>query len=291
MKKYLALLALVIVLGASAHIVYLYTHREFGPGDFNHPYVLTRGSSIPDEESKQLAQEILKQKFSYLGCGKQMTAYESEDRCYVIKFFNPRSVLDENWFHRPTKLIRFNSLKWIWRVYFQQKDRLERYFYRYELSFKDLKDETALLYVHLDAGTALPQTIAVESKEGVLYHLNATTHPFVLQKKVEMTMTRIDRLMNTGKVEEAKESVRQIFALFHARAKKGYKDKLQYIHKNYGFIGDKAIQFDTGRIRMDKAVLENPKKELERVVSNIKPALAAYPELVETLEESLVKSL
>lgn len=290
MKKYFALLALVIVLGASAHTFYLYTHREYGPVDFKHPYVLTRQPSIPDEQAKQLAQEILKQKFTYLGCGGQMTAYESEDGRYVLKFFNPRSIISKKWFSRVSKLIRINSRKWIWNAYFRRNERLERYMYRYEISFKDLRDETGLIYVHLDPATSLSQTVAVESKEGVLYHLDATTHPFVLQKKVEMTMTRLDRFMNQGKIEEAKEAVRQIVALFHTRAKKGYRDRLQNIKKNYGFIGDRAIQFDTGRIRMDKDVLENPEKELERVITHIKPQLAEYPVLEETLEES-IKSL
>ncbi|HEX2579540.1 MAG TPA: hypothetical protein VHK67_03965 [Rhabdochlamydiaceae bacterium] len=291
MKKLLMILssvAFALILAAGIHVIYLYHHREFGPKDFHHPFVLGLEDRIqPSKAVKQEAVECLSQPFTYLSHGGQSTVYESQDKKYVIKFFNPRTVIKKNWFGQFAKLRRLNSLKWITNTYFRQKQRLKKYFLRYELAFKDLKEETGLVYVHLDPSTCLAQTIELTDKEGNCHHIQLDAYPFVLQKKVELTMHHLDRLLKTGDVEEAKASVKQIYELFLSRARKGYTDRLQTLYKNYGFFEGRAVQLDVGRIRKIPAIAENPKKEMERVVSNINPSLAHYPELAPVLEECL----
>jgi len=271
----------LLVIPALAHTLYLYTHREFGPLDFEHRHIVKRTPSHVDPLVQQTAEEILKQRFTYLGYGGQMTVYESEDHRYVLKFFNPRSVIKKAWFHRLDKLIHLNSFKWIANTYFHQKDRLEKYFHRYELSYQDLKDETGLVYIHLDLGTAVSQRVEVVTKEGVTHSINTTHYPFVLQKKAELTMTCIDRLIKEGKVDEAKRCALQIYELFKTRAEKGYKDPFQALEKNYGCVDGRAIQFDPGRIKKDPKVLANPQQELQRVMGNVQPFFKAFPELLD----------
>lgn len=291
MKKLIVALssfAFLLIAAAGIHVVYLYNHREFGPKDFSHPFMLGLQERIlPSQEVKHEASEILSQPFTYLSHGGQSTVYESQDKKYVIKFFNPRAVIKENWFHQFAKLRRLNSLKWITNTYFRQKLRLKKYFLRYELAFKDLKEETGLVYVHLDSSTVLSKTMELTDKEGNHHRIQLDAYPFVLQKKVELTMHHLDRLLKNGDVEGAKESVKQIYELFLSRAQKGYTDRLQTLHKNYGFFEGHAVQLDVGRIRKIPAVAENPKKEMERVVSNITPSLAQYPELAPVLQECL----
>jgi hypothetical protein len=279
---------LLLIMAASIHVIYLYNHREFGPNDFYHPFMLGLQERInPTEEVKKEASEILNQPFTYLSYGGQSTVYESLDKKYVIKFFNPRTVIKENWFHQFAKLRRLNSLKWITNTYFRQKLRLKKYFLRYELAFKDLKEETGLVYVHLDPSTCLSKTLELTDKEGNFCQFNLDAYPFVLQKKVELTMHHLDRLLKNGDIDGAKESVKQIYELFLSRAQKGYTDRLQTLYKNYGFFEGRAVQLDVGRIRKIPAIAENPKREMERVVSNIAPSLAHYSELAPVLQECL----
>ncbi len=286
--RYLIFLSLGILGLMAVHVVYLYNHREFGPKDFDHPFVLGLQERIaPSEEVKKEASEILNQPFTYLSYGGQSTVYESQDKKYVIKFFNPRTVIKENWFHQFAKLRRLNSLKWITNTYFRQKLRLKKYFLRYELAFKDLKVETGLVYVHLDPSTALSKTIQLTDKEGNFHQFNLDSYPFVLQKKVELTMHHLDRLLQNGDVDGAKESVKQIYELFLSRAQKGYTDRLQTLDKNYGFFEGKAVQLDVGRIRKIPAIARDPIKEVKRVINNITPSLAHYPELTPILEQCL----
>ncbi len=290
--RYLVFGVLGILGLMGGHLVYLYNHREFGPKDFYHPFMLGLQERIlPSEEVKQEASEILTQPFTYLSYGGQSTVYESQDKKYVIKFFNPRAVNKENWFHQFAKMRRFNSLKWITNTYFRQKLRLKKYFLRYELAFKDLKEETGLVYVHLDPSTCLSKTMELTDKEGNPHRIQLDAYPFVLQKKVELTMHHLDRLLKNGDVEGAKESVKQIYELFLSRAQKGYTDRLQTLDKNYGFFEGRAVQLDVGRIQKIPTIAENPIKEMERVISNITPSLAEpYPELAPVLQACLKKS-
>lgn len=286
----LSLTAFVLMGAAGSHVLYLYSHREFGPKDFHYPFILGLNKRIlPNEDVKKQAVEILSQKFTYLGYGGQMTVYESEDHQYVIKFFNPRYVIKKRWFQQMAKWRRLNSLKWISNTYFRQKERLQKYFLRYEMAFKDLQEETGLVYVHLDPSTCLSQKLDLVDKQGIAHQMDLENCPFVLQKKVELTMVHLNRLVKAGAHEQAKQSVEQIYNLFLSRAQKGYTDRLQTLHKNYGFFEDRAVQLDVGRI--EKIETLEPLKEMERIVSNISPSIAkSFPQLAPVLHECLEKS-
>lgn len=261
MIKKIVIFAFIVGAFIVGHDYFRAEHPEFGPSDFYHPGILKRAPSNPDEASKRLASEVLKQRFTYLGCGGQLTAYESADHQYVIKFFNPR-----------------NSL-------FNRRKHLEKNFKRYAMSLKDLKEETGVVYNHFDASTVLNQTIEVVGKEGKVHQIRLEKYPFVLQKKVELVLPYLDKLYKEGRVKEAKEAVRQVYALFVSRTKKGYRDHSQNLAVNYGFYNGKAVQLDPGRIRKDKAVAQNPHKEMERITRNIKRYLSGYPGLDEVIEE------
>ncbi|HEY5236493.1 MAG TPA: hypothetical protein VIJ14_09970, partial [Rhabdochlamydiaceae bacterium] len=182
-----------------------------------------------------------------------------------IKFFNPR-----------------NSL-------FNRRKHLEKNFKRYAMSLKDLKEETGVVYNHFDASTVLNQSVEVVGKEGKLYEIKLEKYPFILQKKVELALPYLDKLYKEGRVAEAKEAARQIYALFVSRTKKGYRDHSQNLAVNYGFYKGKAVQLDPGRIRKDNAVAQNPSKEMERITRNIKRYLSGYPGLDEVIEECSTK--
>jgi hypothetical protein len=274
---------------AGGHLVYLYNHREFGPKDFSHPHALGEAPS-PDEQLKNQAAAVLQQRFSYLGCGTQVTAYESADHRYVIKFFNPRNTIKESWFHKTSRLCKMSSLKWMVKTYGGKKERLRQFFERYRLAFQDLRDEAGLVYVHLDQSTALSQKLEVVDKEGRTHQVDLNVCPFVLQKKVELTLTHLDKLLEKEDIEGAQEGVRQIYALFLSRAQKGYTDKLQILDKNYGFAEGRAVQLDVGRICKKPL---NPAAEMKRIVENIGPNLPSSlaPVLQECLEKTQKETL
>src|ERR1043165_955934 len=115
MRKWLlifVLAAAAVGVISAAHLLYLYTHSDFRPSDFYFDGNLISDISVP-AALKEEAKKILDQKFFYLGHGNQMTAYESEDHQYVIKFFNPRPVIREKKWKKIETWRRLCSLKWI----------------------------------------------------------------------------------------------------------------------------------------------------------------------------------
>lgn len=270
------------------HLVYLYNHREFSPPDFCHPFILKLESQAPDAATKQKISQILQQKFTYLGSGTQVTAFESSDHQYVIKFFNPRNTIKENWFHRYSRLRQMSSLKWITKTYLEKEQRLSKFFKCHRLAFRDLREESGLIYLHFDRSSCLSQQIDVIDQDGKKYLVDLNICPFILQKKVDIAMTHLEEQLAKGGIEEAKEGVRQIYQLFLTRAQKGYTDHRQSLFKNYGFADGRAVQLDVGRIKLDERVKKMPIKDLERIVENLSKQLP--PELVPVLNECLEES-
>jgi hypothetical protein len=277
--RFLGLGCLVLVLGMGGNLFYLYRHREFGPDDFHYPFVLKLKGKAPEKASQELASDILKQKFVYLGCGTQVTAYESEDHRYVVKFFNPRNTIKKKWFGKKTRLMRMNSPSWILKSYFGTQERLIKFFSRYAMAYDELRDEAGLIYVHLNGATVLQQELELVDKEGKLRRVRLEDAPFVLQKKVELVPAYLVK-------NDKKEAARQLYDLFLSRARKGYTDKLQTLDKNFGFADGRAVQLDVGRIRKEASL--NPLQEMERIVNNITPS--PPDELALALQECLEKS-
>lgn len=273
----------------AGHLVYLYNHREFTPPAFQHPFILKLEGQAPDEAEKKRVAQILNQKFTYLGSGTQVTAFESADHQYVLKFFNPRNTIKENWFHRYSRLRQMSAWKWIKKTYFEKEARLLKFFKCHRLAFRDLKEESGLIYLHFDQSSCLSKTIDVVDQEGKSYLVNLDVCPFILQKKVSIASTYLEELLGKGLVpeakQEAKEGVKQIYQLFLTRAQKGYTDHRQSLRKNYGFANGRAIQLDVGRIKWNEKVQKAPLQDLERIVENLSKQLP--PELVLVLDECL----
>ncbi len=272
-----------------AHLLYLYTHCSFKPDAFRHSFVLNRSASAPADLTLQgEVSAQLGQPFHYLGCGRQMTAYESADHRYVIKFFNPRAIVQQEDFRKWGKIRRFCSLKWISKAYFKRRARFERLFQCYQTAFDELRLEAGLIYVHLDRSTALSQTLCVVDEGGKSYKVALDTTPFVLQHKAELVTTRFERLIREREWESAKQHVLALHRLFVTRAEKGYTDRVQTIHNNYGFIGDLAVQIDMGGIVKERAVELAPAQDIYRVFSKVAGSLSwRYPPLAPYLAEFL----
>jgi prepilin-type processing-associated H-X9-DG protein len=271
----------------AGHLVYLYHHREFGPPDFRHPFILGLQGHMAQEEKAKIS-PLLKQKFVYLGSGTQVTAFESEDHRYVIKFFNPRNTIKKDWFHRFSRLRLMSSVKWIAKTYLRKQERLLKFFKSHELAFRDLREESGILYLHFDRSSCLGQKMELVDQDGKLHLVDLDVCPFILQKKVEIAMTHLNERMAKGDIEGAKKGIEQIYQLFLSRAQKGYTDHRQSLSKNYGFADGHAVQLDVGRIRHDDQVKQLPLKDLERIVSNLAPSLP--PELASFFQECLEES-
>ena len=269
------------------HLLYLYTHREFSPPDFRYSYTFESENIPMSAALKDEVRGLLNQKFAYLGCGKQMTAFESEDHRFVIKFFNPRAVVREKWFSDWDKFRRLCSLRWFSDNYLRRKARLAKLSKRYRLGFEQLREESGLVYVHLGDSSKLFQTLSLTDKQGKAHQIDLDRCPFVLQKKAELATNYLGHLLDKGELEKAKQGIEEICRVLASRAKKGFTDRKQTLHNNYGFVEDRFVQIDLGRLNKDELIEQTPDEEIKRVYSQLHQFLSKrYPNYHSFLDET-----
>lgn len=229
--------------------------------------------------------KIFDQSFTYLGSGGQCYAFASQDGNYVLKFFKQHQ-------RRVPFLLKIAPLpvKWAEKREKQRKKRLwklERDFRSYKIALETLPEESAVLYVHLNKTSYLHQKARIVDKIGIEHQIDLDGVEFILQKRATLAYTHLFNLIEDQNLEGAKEALRSICKLILDRSTKGIYDEDPNIHRNMGFIGDKAILIDVGRLKPDmrNADRSNPKEDLIKITNRLKKdLLEVSPELADYLE-------
>lgn len=179
---------------------------------------------------------ILSQKFTFLGEGAQAIAFASEDGKYVLKLFKMRrftpSYMDQLCPHVVRR--RLKNLHWV--------------FNGYRNAYQDLRRESGLVWIHLAKTSTIHQTLTIFDRDGIEHHIDADATEFVIQENAELIFRRLTRLYKEGKKSELEKAIASIQALVQYRIDKGYVDRDKAVSNNYGFVGNRAIQFDIGRL-------------------------------------------
>jgi hypothetical protein len=235
---------------------------------------------------KEHLHHVLSQPFHYLGCGGQCFAFASADDRYVIKFFKHR-------FRKPCTLLLTQSLPEPFETTRLRKlnkasTKLKRDFTSYKIAYEELKEETGLVYIHLNKSRDLKETITITDKLGIAHQLQLDSVEFVLQKKADLVHLHIEELMEKGELEKAKASLKSLMHLIISRCQKGIFDEDAKIHRNFGFIEDQAIFIDVGRFTRDPNRKDPQvyKADLAHITKGLKTWLNEhYPILVSSLDE------
>lgn len=253
----LILIALVVFLGA---VYFSFSQSLVAPSSL----VDQVSSSLPADsqwslpplkrEEKEQIQAIIAQKFTFLGEGAQAIAFQSADGKYVLKLFKMRrftpSLADQLCPHVVRRRLR--NLRWV--------------FNGYKNAYHDLRQETGLVWIHLAKTHNLHQWITLIDQEGKEHRLNLDTTEFVIQEKAELIFKRLERLYQEGKKDEAQKAIDALLQLVQHRIEKGYADRDKAVSNNYGFVGDRPIQLDIGRLYKGckEGQLEHVERRIER---------------------------
>jgi hypothetical protein len=136
-------------------------------------------------------QKILKQKYTYLGKGKQAYVFASEDKEHVLKLFKPHiPYFHYRLFGKPCK-IGISKIPFartiLEKAYAEQGEELkEKEFQSYVNSFELLKKETQLEYLHLAETDHLQHKLQIYDKIGILREIDLDSSCFLIQKKTDM---------------------------------------------------------------------------------------------------------
>lgn len=234
-------------------------------------------------------QEILNQPFHYLARGAQCYVFVSDDHQYVIKFFRLYHLLPPFWtklplppFLRPYGLAKIA----------QKEKELERDFISYKIAFEQMREQTGLLYVHLNKTDHLHQKIHIFDRLNICHELELDQMEFLVQKRADLLYPTLDRIATCDGISAGCEALSRLVDLLVLRCEKGIFDKDPDLNTNFGFIGHTPVQIDVGRYRILEGSQPGSvdRDEIIRITDNLNQWLRAkHPELSDHLETQLSK--
>lgn len=206
------------------------------------------GSALPSMGSSKnegaFSEEWLSGPFYYLGRGRQCYAFESADRRYVLKI--PR-------FDRY-------ELPFIWKVPFsflaekrksiagERKNRKAFLLSSFSIAARDLKEETAVLHLHLyDTGALLGRTALID-RLGRRYEVDLNRIVFVLQKKKPLMMPQFLAAIAKKDSERTLQILDALLAILKKRARLGIFNKDPSFMKNYAWEEGRGVLIDIGSL-------------------------------------------
>lgn len=246
--------------------------------------------ALSSEEKGDL-ESLFDQPFYYLGKGAQAYVFASQDGSAVIKFCRFDHL-------RPPLLFAHCIFPFIYEKsrierMVHKRGRLEQEFGSYKIAFEEMKQQTGLIYLHLNKGSLWNKVITIYDKIGVAHKLPLDQMEFIIQKKATLVYPTISHLMETGADLAAQKAITRLVNLLKERCAKGIFDKDPDLITNFGFLDEQPLQIDIGRfLWRDHPPQETEiREEILRITDPFKrwlqqehPTLAPY--LIQEIEAS-----
>lgn len=205
---------------------------------------------LPEEDS--IISKALSQPYTYLGKGCQSYVFASEDGAYVIKFIKFQRFRPQYW------LDQLSSLPWFADFYKEKSKekqyKLDKLFTSWKLAYENLKQETGVLFVHLNATPYWNKELTITDKAGFTYTISLGKIHFLLQHRAEMLKQTIDQYMGEAKVKEARTLIDSLLEMLLSEYMRGYADNDHALMQNTGVIEGRPIHIDAGQFIFNPVV-------------------------------------
>lgn len=222
--------------------------------------------ALPDN-----VKQLLASSYTYLGSGVQSYVFVSADGQTVLKLFKH--------YHMPPRTEFLEMLPCATKICEERKKRINAIYASHQLAFEELKEDTAIIHVQLHPSDA--PLLTLYDKIGVRHEIDLSRAPFVLQKRATLVF---DNLKNAP---DAKEKIDSLIQVIHHRWDKGISNSDPIIHRNFGFLGSKAVEIDAGSFTKS-AYARDRKKELYYETLELQEWLKVHsPELFNYLEQKI----
>lgn len=244
-------------------------------------------------EEKQALAPLFNQKFSFFSYGGQAYVFLSEDKTTVLKVFKQHHLRMPHWLKKlplikPLKKFRNKLVR-------RREETLDLFFDSCLIANDRFKEQTGLLYVHLNPTEDLNQQLTLIDKLGIEHQIDLDHTDFILQQRTRLAPRHFLHLKRTNDIEGARISLDSLLDLMVARCQKGIADRDPNLRRNCGFIGNRAVEIDIGSYS-DNPVLKLPfawrmdlyqkTLQLKRMINKRFPELSDY--LSQRIEELLI---
>jgi hypothetical protein len=185
-------------------------------------------------------------------------------------------------------LQKFSAEKWLWT--FTKKYDPAGVLDSCKLAYVDLKDQTAISYLHFNKTRDLFKPVLLVDRSEVAHVVELDKTEFMVQEYCELATHRIAAKMKQDDSEGAKKAIQALFVAIRDWSRQGVHIENPALKRNIGFCGDKVIMFDVGSLRKETA--EMSPEQIQREVKHVSRALGRwinkkYPELTPCFQEEL----
>lgn len=207
---------------------------------------------ITEKQRELLVQKIFPQNYYYLAAGNQCYAFISEDRQYVLKFFKMQnSLFPKEWLSSfPFSLLEYLG------VGDNLSDQLisERIFANYKDAYETFREETGLIYIHLNKTREFKSKVNLIDSKGKKAVVDLDLMEFVVQKRATKIFDHFKALDDENRLDDLRTSIRSFLQLIALKCEKGFVDQDLSIRNNFGFVGNTAIQLDCATLTRDASM-------------------------------------
>lgn len=257
-KKFKIFLLILVITASAYGLGRIYFHVTDGftmeniTSDF--PYDPRWEIRPLNPQEQVVVDNVLNQKFKYLGKGCQSYVFESEDGNYVIKFFKYQRFRNKFLIDTFTFIPAVNRYRDIRAAKKQRK--LEGVFSSWKIAFEDLKPETGLVFVHLNKSSNLQKTILFTDKTGIEHSVNADEVEFLVQRKAKMLCPTIDAHMANNDIQGAQELLLKLLGTILSEYNRGYADNDHALMQNTGVMDGTPVHIDVGQFVKNPEVMQ-----------------------------------
>lgn len=233
---------------------------------------------------------ILDQPFYYLTKGAQSYVFASRDGQTVIKFFRMYHLRPPAWLDMLSVPPVLQPLKL--KKMIEKRQELTKDFDSYKIAYEEMKEETGLIYLHLNKTAHLNKRLIIYDKIGIAHELELDEMEFLVQKRATLVYPAIADLMHAEGTPAAKQAISALVKLLVGRCERGIFDKDPDLNTNFGFLNKQAVQIDIGRFRRELACPQAAayRDEIIRITDNFRQWLDAnYPPLSDHLKSEIEK--
>lgn len=201
-------------------------------------------------EEKAELNTALDQPYTYIGKGAQVYAFASADDKYVLKFFKFKHLKPSFFIDWLPTIPPFEPYK---STQIKRKDRkLKSVFNGYKVAWERDRDNTGLIYIHLNKTNELNKKVTVKDKIGREHTIDLDDVVFVVQKKGKTLRTVMTELLSKGDVKQGIHRFEQIIDMYMDEYSKGIWDHDHGVMHNTGFIGDVPLHLDVGKFNYEE---------------------------------------
>lgn len=206
---------------------------------------------LTQNQYKNLINNVFSQPYYYLDSDHHCYAFISRDLQFIFKVFKKKSAISKD----QLPPFPFSLFKhWDRYVHSDNPFVCERVFANYKDAYDNLRNETALVYLHLNKNREFRTTIHLIDSRGKSHYPDLDSIEFVLDRRADQLFSYLTQLAENKESEKLHLAIRSVLQLVAFCCEKGFTTHNHLLKRYFGFVDGKAVQFDCSTLTRDSSM-------------------------------------